>query len=610
MRDYVGIANQYIEAVLANKIVTNKWSKLACQRQRDDQARQSQEEFPFFFDKEAAENVCEFLELLKHVHGEFGGQFFVLEPWQCWYITTVFGWLRKDNGLRRFRRAFLECGKGQGKSFMSSGVALYMTVADNQPGAEVVAAARAADQARLVFDTSREMCRANTQLCEAFGIEVQQHAILQKSSASVMKPVSAMGKSLAGKRPHYASVDETWSHRTREVLDEMQRGCDKMNNSLLSTITHAGDNLSSIGYEQHITATKILSGELSDERTFCVIYSAEGFDWASDDAMRAANPNLGVSVYEDTLKEERNRALKIPSLQSMYRSHNLCEWVNADSVWIDAIKLAACRQANLRMEDFKFWHPGEVEDFGDGNNRRAFVLGLDLASRQDLASVVYMCIAFPNGPATPEHYYCWTKNYLPAETVAGSPISAYRGWAARGQIITHEGPSLRLENIQEDILANYRRSLGYGTWQNEDAYKLEALAYDDWQAAQMAGNLSAAGLAAIPFKKDAKNYSPVMDFFTSLVLEGRFHFPATDEPLLWCLSNVVAHRDLNENLFPRKIDKDPKKKIDCAIAMLYALRVAMAESGKFVRYAQPRTVCRVIDIRGKEYDEGGAKHGL
>jgi phage terminase large subunit-like protein len=602
VKDYCGISDQYVDDVISDRIVVNRWTRAACQRQRDDLARQTHEDFPYFFDKESANNVCEFLELLKHVHGELGGQHFTLEPWQCWYVTTVFGWLRKDKKTRRFRRAFLECGKSQGKSFMSSGIALYMLAADNQPGAEVIAAARATDQARLVFDTSREMCRANPQLCEAFGIEVQQHAILQKSTASVMKPVSAQGKTLAGKRPHYASVDETWSHRNREVLDEMQRGCDKMNNSLLSTITHAGENLASIGYEQHVTATKILSGELVDERTFCVIYSAEGFDWASDDAIRAANPNLGVSVYEDTLKEERDRALKIPSLQSSYRSHNLCEWVNADSVWIDAIKLAACRQANLRMEDFKFWHPGEVEDFGDGNIRRAFVLGMDLASRQDLASVAYMCIGFPNGAETPEHYYCWTKNYLPSETIAGSPISAYRGWAARGCITAHEGPSLRLENIQEDILANYRRSLGYGTWQNEDAYQLEAVAYDEWQAAQMAGNLSTAGVAAIPFKKDAKNYGPTMDFFTSLVLEGRFHFPSQDEPLLWCLSNVVAHRDLNDNLFPRKADKDAKKKIDCAIAMLYALRVAMAENGKFVRLTPPRRLCYAMDIRGKEYE--------
>src|SRR5439155_4217845 len=192
----------------------------------------------------------------------------------------------------------------------------------------------------LVFDTARDIARANPRLCETFGIQVLQHSIVQRASASTMKPVSAQGKSLAGKMPHSASVDETWSHRDREVLDECERGVDKRTNSLLSTITHAGENLSSIGYEQHVASQKILDGEHKDERTNGVIYSAEGFDWKSDDALRAANPNLGVSVYEDTLKEARDRAISQPTLQSAFRSHNLAEWISAYASWIATERLA------------------------------------------------------------------------------------------------------------------------------------------------------------------------------------------------------------------------------------------------------------------------------
>ena len=91
----------------------------------------------------------------------------------------------------------------------------------------------------------------------------------------------------------------------------------------------------------------------------------------------------------------------------------------------------------------------------------------------------------------------------------------------------------------------------------------------------MSGNLEKAGITAVPFPKNAKTYSPVMDWFESLVLAGRVHFDAADAVLLWCLNNVVAHRDANENLFPNKANKDPLKKIDAAVAMLYALRLAM-----------------------------------
>ena len=495
----------------------------------------------------------------------------MLEPWQCFYVTTVFGW-KQANGRRRFRRSILFCGKGQGKSFLSSGLAIYMLAADGEAGAEVVCAARATDQARLVFDTARDLLRANPRLCDAFGLQVLQHTIVQKSSASTMKPVSAQGKSLAGKIPHFASCDETWSHRTREVVDEMERGTDKRVNSLLSTISHAGENLSCVGFEQYTSAQKILTGEHKDDRTFCVLYSADGFDWKTDEALWAANPNLGVSVYIDTLREAQQRAISIPSLQSAFRSHNLCEWISADSQFIETSKLAACRERDLKMETFKYWLVGEHPGVTQPNMLRPFVLGMDLASRQDLAATIFCTKGYLDGV---EHFYLFGRYYLPAETVEASPIAQYKGWAQRGLLTTNAGPSNDYTAIENDILSLYRQHLGYGAVQNEDGFSFKAVAYDNWQAQQMSGNLEKAGITAIWFPKNAKTYSPVMDFFTSLALAGRIHFAHDDEVLRWCFGNVVAHRDANENLFPNKANGDPLRKIDGAIAALYALRLAM-----------------------------------
>jgi phage terminase large subunit-like protein len=387
-----------------------------------------------------------------------------------------------------------------------------------------------------------------------------------------MKPVSAQGKSLAGKIPHFASCDETWSHRTREVVDEMERGTDKRVNSLLSTISHAGENLSCVGFEQYTSAQKILMGEHKDERTFCVLYSADGFDWKSEEALWASNPNLGVSVYVDTLREAQQRAISIPSLQSAFRSHNLCEWISADMQWVEPGKLAACRERGVTMEQFKYWSVGEHPGVTQPNMLRPFVLGMDLASRQDLAATIFCTKGYLAGV---EHYYLFGKYYLPAETVEASPISQYKSWAQRGLLITHAGPSNDYTAIENDILSLYRQHLGYGAVQNEDGFSFKAVAYDNWQAQQMSGNLEKAGITAISFPKNAKTYSPVMDFFTSLALAGRIHFAHDDEVLRWCFSNVVAHRDANENLFPNKANGDPLRKIDGAIAALYALRLAM-----------------------------------
>jgi phage terminase large subunit-like protein len=568
VKAYAAIANDYIESVLSGRIIACKWTRLACERQRDDLAR----DWEYYFDAEAAADVCGFLELLQHVKGEKGGERLVLQPWQAFYITTVFGWKKKSDGRRRFRRSILFCGKGQGKSFLSSGLGLYMLAADGEAGSECVCAARATDQARLVFDTARDICRANPKLCAAFGIQVLQHSIVQKSSASTMKPVSAQGKSLAGKIPHFASVDETWSHRDREVVDECERGTDKRTNSLLSTISHAGESLSCVGFEQFTSAQKILTGEHTDERTFCVLYTAGGFDWKSDEALFAANPNIGVSVYIDTLREAQKRAISIPSLQSAFRSHNLCEFTSADMQWLEPTKLAACRQAGLKMEDFKFWHVGEHAGVTSPEMLRPFVIGLDLASRQDLAATIFCCKGYLDSV---EHFYLFGKYYLPSETVAASPIASYRGWAQQGILTTHTGASNDYAAIEGDILSLYRQSLGYGAVNNEEGFKFKGVAFDNWQAQQMSGNFEKAGVTAVPFAKNAKTYSPVMDWFQSLVLAGRVHFAADDAILLWCLNNVSCHRDKNENLFPNKANNDPLRKIDAAVAMLYALRLAM-----------------------------------
>jgi phage terminase large subunit-like protein len=197
---------------------------------------------------------------------------------------------------------------------------------------------------------------------------------------------------------------------------------------------------------------------------------------------------------------------------------------------------------------------------------------MDLASRQDLAATIFCTKGFLDGV---EHFYLFGKYYLPSETVESSPIATYKGWAAKKLLTVHTGASNDYTAIEGDILSLYRRYLGYGAVANVEGFHFKAAAFDSWQAQQMSGNLEKAGISSVPFPKNAKTYSPVMDWFTSLVLAGRVHFSYDDAVLPWCLNNVVAHRDANENLFPNKANKDPLKKIDAAVAALYALRLAM-----------------------------------
>jgi len=468
-----------------------------------------------------------------------------------------------------------------------------MLCADGESGAEVVAAARGREQARIVFDSARDMLRANPEFCEKFGLTVLQHTIEHRASASVMRPVSAQGKNLDGCLPYFACADELWAHRNRDVVDAMERGVDKREtNSLLWSIGHAGTNQACVGYEMHCLATALLNKELKDEKTFCAIYSAEGLDWRTEDGWRAANPNWNVSVFPDLTAEAAERAALTPSLQASFRARNCCEWLNADMTWVDPAKIAACKIKGLKQSDLRFYRTGE-RGVDRADALRPFSLGLDLASKQDLAAVIDLCITLENGV---EHYYAFGKYYLPEDTVKASPNAQYRSWAARKILTVFPGPTNDLQAIQNDIThAEYRLVLG---------------AYDSWQAEQLIGNLKTLNgeilrykpegqqrfeLEMVEFPKNTKTYSPMMDFLSALILEGRFHFAAEDEILSWAFSNVVCHRDLNENIFPRKASAD--RKIDPVVALLYALKAALVEGGAAMRKTPPRFVIEVWDSK-------------
>jgi phage terminase large subunit-like protein len=482
------------------------------------------------------------------VKGEHGGKPFILSPWQVWLVLVLFSWKRLDNlKLRRYRRLFLECGKSSGKTALSSALLLYLLAADNEHGAEVVCAARATTQARQCFDSCRDMLRACPKLVASLGLRVLTHSIVQMSSASTLLPVSAQGKSLAGKILHGAAVDELWAHRDRSVYEEMSLGCDKRNNSLLSSIGHAGENLMSVGYELHATDTMMLKGELKDEKTLALIFSAEGYDWKTDDAILAANPNAGVSSYFDTMREARDRAIAIPSLQPAFKSHILCLWEDGEAAkqWLTPLLITPCKQPDLKMEDFRLWHVGEHAGVTQPDMLRPFVCGIARTSLQERAAVVYCTKAYLEGV---EHFYLFPTYFEPESNSD--------------------------EQLADAVLANFRNHMGYGcTINDEHGLKIKALAHDAYFPPSP--KLEKNGINTLEFHKTAKTFSPVMDRLMSLLLAKTVHFPDGDETLFPHLLGIQCVRDLNANLFPRR--SNPDKSIDAALAVFFALRLAMTD---------------------------------
>lgn len=540
--DYVAIAKEYMRGVLDGSVPACSFVKQAVQRQLNDLRRWGPEGGDYYFDEKEASRPCWFIENLTHTKGELAGRAIHLEPWQCFLLTTLFGWKAKA-GNRRFRSAYVEVGRGNGKSTLLSGIGLFCLCADHEPGAEVYSFATTREQAKIVFGDAQTMARGNRALQEAYGLEVTAHALYVPATNSTFQAKSAEGSTLDGLNTHLAIIDELHAHKKRDVFDVVETSLGKRRNSLMVSITTAGVDRTGICYEQRTLVTKILSGSLQDESYFGVIYTLDpDDDWKSDEALAKANPNWGVSVRPEVIRALQAKAIATPSAENNFKTKHLDVWCNADVGWMDMKAWDACADKSLDESDF------------DGE---PCWLGLDLASTSDMTAKVKIFQRKIDGSS---HYYLFGDYWLPRTAIERGVNSQYQGWEYLGYLHVCEGPVTDFAEIRDSILEDCGR------------YSVQSVAYDPFQAVQLSKELSDDGVPMVLCKQTVANLSDPMKQFQALVLDHRLHFNG-DPVLTWMVSNVVCHVDVKENIYPRK--DAPENKIDGVVAGIMALSRAL-----------------------------------
>lgn len=540
--DYVAIAKGYMRGVLDGSVPACSFVKQAVQRQLNDLRRWGPEGGDYYFDEKEASRPCWFIENLTHTKGELAGRAIHLEPWQCFLLTTLFGWKSKA-GNRRFRSAYVEVGRGNGKSTLLSGIGLFCLCADHEPGAEVYSFATTREQAKIVFGDAQTMARGNRALQEAYGLEVTAHALYVPATNSTFQAKSAEGSTLDGLNTHLAIIDELHAHKKRDVFDVVETSLGKRRNSLMVSITTAGVDRTGICYEQRTLVTKILSGSLQDESYFGIIYTLDpDDDWKSDEALAKANPNWGVSVRPEVIRALQAKAIATPSAENNFKTKHLDVWCNADVGWMDMKAWDACADESLDESDF------------DGE---PCWLGLDLASTSDMTAKVKIFQRKIDGSS---HYYLFGDYWLPRTAIERGVNSQYQGWEYLGYLHVCEGPVTDFAEIRDSILEDCGR------------YSVQSVAYDPFQAVQLSKELSDDGVPMVLCKQTVANLSDPMKQFQALVLDHRLHFNG-DPVLTWMVSNVVCHVDVKENIYPRK--DAPENKIDGVVAGIMALSRAL-----------------------------------
>lgn len=255
---------------------------------------------------------------------------FILEPWQAFIVGSLFGWKNKE-GFRRFRRAYVEVGKGNGKSPVAAGIGHYMLTSTGKIRAEVYSAATDKDQAAILFRDAVAMYERSPALhrrLRASGANpIWQLTYIEKGS--FFKPISSEKKGKSGIRPYCALIDEVHEHSNNSVIEMLRAGTKGNQEALLFEITNSGFDRKSVCYSEHVYSVQILNGEQENDAWFSFIASLDDKDdpFKDESCWIKANPNLGVSIQPTYIREQVNEAKGLPSKEALVRRLHFCQWV-------------------------------------------------------------------------------------------------------------------------------------------------------------------------------------------------------------------------------------------------------------------------------------------
>jgi phage terminase large subunit-like protein len=538
-------ALQYAKDIVAKKLPACKWHRLACKRFLDDLERAKKAPFPYTFDPTRANRACRFAELFPHVKGHWAipqpgnpaGNLLRLEDWQAFIKSQQYGWVHKKTGFRRFRQSYEEIPRKNAKSTKAATDGLTFFADDSEWGAEVYSGATKEKQAWEVFRPALQMAKASADFREHYGVLAREASIAIPDNGSRFEPV--VGKPGDGSSPNLAIVDEYHEHDDDTLVNTMQTGMGARQQPMLLVITTAGENLEGPCYAMHEQATKVLERTLIDEEFFAIIFSIdEGDDWTTEAALRKANPNYDVSVSGEYLKRQQQKAIDSAREQGIFKTKHLNVWVAARNAWLNMEWWQRQADPSLQLQAFK----GQ-QYFG----------GLDLANKIDVAANVKLFWRLVDGV---EHWYFFSRFYVPEKTIVDPRYRHYQKWLQEGHLIATDGDEIDQERIKADVLEDAK------------AYSARELAFDDWGATKLVQELLELKLPCVRIPQNAKHFSDPMKSFEAACKAGRLHHDG-NPMMTWMISNVVVKEDANDNIFPRKVR--PEAKIDGPVAAFMAL---------------------------------------
>jgi phage terminase large subunit-like protein len=552
---------QYAKKVMNGKIIACEATKNACKRHIKDLKRQGTKSFPYVFNQERAERLFRFFSYLKHVEGEVAGRPIKLVDFQQFIVGSIFGWVHKETGFRRFKKAYIQVARKNTKSELSGGISDYMAGFDGEMGAQVYATATKKDQAKIVWNFAKKMIKGSPDLKKRFRIRESTLEIFHDKTDSIIRPLGKDTDTIDGFNPHLGNIDEYHAHKTTEMYDVLISGMGLQTQGLLLIITTAGFLLNGPCHKEYNYCKKILSGILENDEYFVYIAELdEGDDIKNPKNWYKANPLMHhVPRMKNYLKGELKAALEDPDKMRNFMTKNM-------NLFVDF-------KANGYM-DMKKWDACGVDIMPDMTGKECYI-GYDLSAKIDLTSVDF---EFPIELTTKEGeivpgYAVFSHSFMPEETVERKRKTdkvPYDMWIREGWITVTPGAVVDYRFVKKYALERAK----------ENGWIINEHCLDPWGAVQISSDLIDEGETAVEVVQGIKTLSePTKDFRDQVYLKRVIH--EKNPVLRWAMSNAVTREDHNKNFMLDK-QKSTERIDPCAAVMNSHVRAMVNEDTRSV----------------------------
>ena len=528
--------NQYIDEVQSSKLNASRYTRLAIQRHLYDSGVKVS---PYYFDEKKADQVIKFVEALKHYEGKWAGKPIKLQPWQVFILGSVYGWRRKEDGSRRFRKAFVFVARKNGKTLLASALQLFEVL--TEPGSQVYSIATQRKQAEVAFNNCKQFVRQNPDLSSI--IDSYRNTLVYEPTASKIEALSSEYNKFDGLNPQFVLADEVSAHPNSRLIDVMQSGMYSRTQPLLFQITTASHNLENPGRWEWERSRKILDRVYEDDSFFTILYELdEDDDWMDPKNFFKANPNLGVTIDPDNLNIALREAIQQPAKQTEFKTKNLNLWMNNSITesWITLESWGKCKQSEQDL-DYLSTLPA--------------VGAFDLSKRTDwTAWTVYFY------DQDQKKFFSLHRFFIPEgqiELKMRHDSEMVQHWIDLGLVIATPGETVDYEYLKDCIQEDLQRFPG-----------LSEIVYDRWSATDIINQFK--DLTTLTeMAMDAKAFSEPAKKWEEDILNGRV---VDNNPVMsWMVSCVSVYTDFNGNIKPVKPEaKKSTKRIDGVITSIMA----------------------------------------